>query len=166
MFDPEDNSYEYFGGTIGPELLECLSHQGLKTQIVGQAELLPCLVARIIWAQRTEGRAVIHYVDNEAARYALIKVTSPTMDSAFLTAAFWKEDSNRKTFSWFERVPSPSNPADAPSRKRKPEPLCQGTPNQIEPRQILIPSGLESDLAWTWAQHFGNESFEIPEKGS
>ena len=46
MFDPKDNSYEYFGGTIGPELLECLSHQGLKTKIVGQAELLPCLVAR------------------------------------------------------------------------------------------------------------------------
>ena len=104
-------------------------------------------------------------MDNEAARYALIKGTSPTMDSAFLTAAFWKEDSNLKIFSWFKRVPSPSNPADAPSRKRNSEPLCQGTPNQIEPRQILVPSGLESDLAWTWAQHFRNEAFEIPEEG-
>ena len=90
MFDPEDNSYAYFGGTIGPELVECFSHQGLKAQIVGQAELLPCLMARIVWADRMEGRAVIHYVDNEAARYALIKGTSPTMNSAFLTAAFWK----------------------------------------------------------------------------
>ena len=51
---------------------------------------------------------MIHHVDNEAARYAVIKGTSPTLDSALLMAAFWKEDSERRAFSWFERFPSPT----------------------------------------------------------
>ena len=71
-----------------------LTHEGSKQQIVGQAEILPCLMARLIWSHKLKGRAVLNYVDNEAARFALIKGGSPTMDSAWLTMVFWRADSD------------------------------------------------------------------------
>ena len=150
MFDPEDNSYEYFGSDIGPSLMAHLSHDGSKTQVVGQAEILPCLAARMLWKERCRNRPVLNFVDNEAARYALIKGTSPTMDSAVLTAAFWNEDSGLGAFSWFERVPSPCNVADNPSRGVPPEPLCQGTPHEIKPTRIEVPCGFEEGLVKIW----------------
>ncbi len=115
--------------------------KGSKTQIVGRAELLPCLVAQIIWAQRMDGRAVIHHVDNEAERYAVIKGTSPTLDSAFLMAAFWKEDSERRAFSWFERIQSPTKPP-MPLPERENLGLCaEGLRTGSNPdRRILVPS--------------------------
>ena len=62
-----------------------LTHEGSKQQFAGHAEILPCLVARLTWANKLEGRAVLNYADNEAAKFALIKGGSPTMDSAWLT---------------------------------------------------------------------------------
>ncbi len=58
----------------------------------------------------------MHFIDNDAARFSLIKGTSPTQDSAWLTGEFWRREAKAQAFSWFERVPSPSNPADGPSR--------------------------------------------------
>ena len=58
----------------------------------------------------------MHYVDNEAAKYGLIKGSSPTKDSAWLINEFWKWEADQESFTWFERVPSASNCADDPSR--------------------------------------------------
>ncbi len=88
--------------------------EGQKRQVVGQAELLPCLLARRLWAERLRGRLVVHFVDNEAARFALIKGTPPTVDSAWIAGEMWGAGVGCECFSWFGRVPSPSNPADGP----------------------------------------------------
>ena len=61
-------------------------------------------------------RPIIHFVDNDAARFALIKGSSPTRDSTWLTGLYWEAETSVGSFSWFERVASQSNPADAPSR--------------------------------------------------
>ena len=87
---------------------------------MGQSELLPCLAARIIWADRLRNRLVINYIDNDAARFAMIKGSSPTKDSAWLAGATWDQEAEIGAFSWFERVPSPSNPSDGPSRGKAP----------------------------------------------
>ena len=116
MFDPEDGTLETFGGFIGDPLMELLTDDWTKKQVVGQAELVPCLVAKKIWKRRLRGRLVMHYVDNEAAKYALIKGTSPTRDSAWLVNEFWKSEAHLGSYSWFERVPSACNCADDPSR--------------------------------------------------
>jgi len=115
MYDPEDNTCEYFGKYIDHDLMDFLTYGGQKQQIVGQAEMIPCLVARHVWKDRLKGRAVLNYVDNEAARFALIKGGSPTQDSAWIAAGFRRADSDLRCHSWFERVPSPSSLADGPS---------------------------------------------------
>ena len=62
------------------------------------------------------GRRSIWWVDNEAARHCLIKGVSGSKSMQRLCRAFYDLEALHPTFSWFERVPSYSNPADAPSR--------------------------------------------------
>jgi len=93
-----------------------LSVDGKKKQIIGQAELYPAICARRLWKEKIRGRDVIHFVDNDSARYALIKGSSPCLESAWLVQSFWTDESETDCRSWIARVPSRSNIADGPSR--------------------------------------------------
>ena len=128
-----------------------LTHEGSKQQIVGQAEILPCLMARLICGQRLTGRAALNYVDNEAARFALIKGGSPTMDSAWLAMSFWRADSDLLCHSWFERVPSASNISDGPSRGADIDPVRLSDRITLQPKRVDIPPHLENELLEEWS---------------
>ena len=126
--------------------INLLTDGGVKRQIVGQAELIPCVAARILWADRLAGRPVLHFLDNEASKFALIKGSSPTRDSAWIIHRTWELEASLKSWSWFERVPSASNCADAPSR---------GLPPKFELvsgwcKERLLPRGFEEDLVDRW----------------
>ena len=82
MYDPEDEACEMAGKYMDNGLLDYFSHSGAKTQIVGQAELLPLLLAKQLWAKRMANRPVIYVIDNEAAKYVLIKGYSPSRQRA------------------------------------------------------------------------------------
>ena len=58
----------------------------------------------------------IYFVDNDAAKDGLIKKYSPSSASNELIEAFWSLEASMGSYAWLERVPSKSNPADAPSR--------------------------------------------------
>ncbi len=118
MYDPEDGAVELFGGEVSDDLMELLTDGGVKQQVVGQSELIPCHAAKIVWRRRLRRRRVIMYIDNEAARCGLIKGSSPTRDSAWLINEFWRSEAAAETNTWIERVPSASNCADHPSRGR------------------------------------------------
>ena len=153
MFDPEDNGYEYFRGEVEGELLDVLTHQGEKEQIVGQAELIPCILSRRIWKSRLQHRCCLHYVDNEAARCSLIKGYSPGRDNAFLTHFFWAEEEKPMCFSWFDRVPSPSNGADPPSRGTAPPTLKVGL-QEIGAQRVDMPAGIFKEWLREWYKYF------------
>ena len=112
MNDPKDQTLEMAGG----EILKFFSYGETKTQIVGQSELLPCLLAQRLWGSRMEGRAVMYFLDNEAAKYGLIKGSSPSKHSGLLIHRFLQQEQKGESLGWFERVPSTSNCADGPSR--------------------------------------------------
>jgi hypothetical protein len=67
---------------MGPEMSDLLSEEGKRRQLIGQAELLPMIAARMLWSGRLQGRDVLHYVDNDAARFSVIKGCSPSRASA------------------------------------------------------------------------------------
>jgi hypothetical protein len=118
LFDPEDGFAEAFGALIPPPLMEVL-REGSKDQVIAQAELLPLLAARLKWPQkfkRCGGRRVLNFIDNDGARFGLIKGYNPTRPSAWLIGEFWAEEAKAQAVSWFARVPSQSNCADGPSR--------------------------------------------------
>ena len=64
------------------QLLKIVSCKSTKGQVVGQSELLQCHAAQTFWSPRARGRRLVVYVDEEAARYGLVKRTNPTFGSA------------------------------------------------------------------------------------
>ena len=92
---------------------------GAKRQVVGQAELFPCWAARLVWEKRLCGRPTVHFIDNEAAKFSLIKGTTAEKASAWLTQIFWSKEVELESSSWLERVPSASNCSDGASRGAK-----------------------------------------------
>ncbi len=59
---------------------------------------------------------VINFVDNDAARFGLIKGFSPTLSSARLLNGNSDLDASLQSRSWVERVPTASNIGDPASR--------------------------------------------------
>ncbi len=127
MYDPEDECVETFGAEISEELLTLLSREGSKRQIVGQSELIPCHAAQIVWKDRMIGRRIFLYTDYEAARYGLIKSTSPTQNKRLdrQTSTDPRKRPTRPTRG-LRRVPSASNCADGPSRRQVRDPHRPG----------------------------------------
>ena len=93
----------------------------VDSQLICQIELYAVAAICFHLSELLHNRRFIWWVDNEAARFSLIKglSASPTMRS--LTRAFYSLEVSRATFNWFERVPSISDVADAPSRARASE---------------------------------------------
>ena len=52
MYDPQDGALETIGGYLHEPLRDLLTDGGVKKQIVGQAELVPCLAAKVAWKKR------------------------------------------------------------------------------------------------------------------
>jgi len=89
---------------------------GDKTQLIGQAELLPVLLAKLMWSDKFLNRSCIIFIDNNSARYGLIRGYSPVRESAALIHETWLVDARLGCASWYARVPTASNIADDPSR--------------------------------------------------
>ena len=116
VIDPEDGWVEAFGAEMCEPLQLLLTEGDLRKQVIGQAEILPMIAARIMWNSRLTKRDIIHYVDNDAARLSTIKGTSPSVGSAWMIHAFWETEVVNGTRSWISRVPTECNIGDGPSR--------------------------------------------------
>ena len=152
MFDPEDNAYEYVRKDMSEELKYFLTLEGTKVQIVGQAEVLPCLLARDLWADRMGDRAVFYFIDNDAARYGFIKGISDDPHMSVMLTSFWEKERITPSYPWFARVPTTGNPADDPSRGQPPCLLCSKSKNPIRPVEKKVNEFFESNLLARWAQ--------------
>lgn len=103
-----------------PDKLDKLLHNWRKKvgeQLICQIELFAILSARWRFKELLVDRRSIWWVDNDAARYGLIKGLSPSLVMQCLIREFYVMDIAFPTFSWVERVPSSSNIADPPSRQ-------------------------------------------------
>ena len=89
--------------------------------MISQAELAVVVAMRFMLGARLNGRRIIYFIDNEAARFAILKGTSGKDSMQRLAAAFHAAALSHPCIAWVERVPSPSNPSDSPSRGRADE---------------------------------------------
>ena len=108
-----------FGAMLRRDAAERLTSKIGQTQVIGQAELLPMLVAKTIWRKSISNRKVIFFVDNESARLAMIKGYSPVLASLRIIMACAQSDAQDRSSPWYARVPTKSNVADEPSRMKK-----------------------------------------------
>lgn len=85
-------------------------------QVITQAEACAALLARRNFVEVLSQRRVVFYIDNEAARFSLIKSASPSLTLMRLTQLFHQCGDIDCALCWIERVPSAANIADLPSR--------------------------------------------------
>ena len=107
---------EHFGAKVPPQMVESWKAYQGQQQFIGQAEILPTVVAKETWKEKLKGRLCIFYIDNESARYGLIKGTSPAKASQELLLENARLDSALGCRCFYGRVPTCCNIADAPSR--------------------------------------------------
>ena len=63
-----------------------------QQQVISQAELAVVVAMRHMLKERLSGRRVIYFIDNEAAKFSLLKGTSGKESMQQLTAAFHAVD--------------------------------------------------------------------------
>ena len=105
-----------FGCVLALEDVEELKDRAGQKQVIGQAEILPVLVAKLTWQKELEYRRVLFFVDNESAKIALIRAYSPVLSSLKLVMESAAWDYRHQCGSWYSRVPTVCNIADDPSR--------------------------------------------------
>ena len=106
----------YFGGTVCDSTVKGWKAEG-RRQVIGQAELVAVPVALCTWEELLTQRDVLVFVDNDAAKACLVRGISMARDSDKIANEARLLSAEIGAACWYERVPSPSNPADGPSRK-------------------------------------------------
>ena len=115
LYDANGKAVEFFSFGLSREHMNCLGADRKRT-IIFEAELLAILVALDIWSYRLSGSPVVVYIDNNSARDVCISGSGrSSLIRAMIARVITVEDSVG-CFPWYGRVPSPSNPADPPSR--------------------------------------------------
>jgi len=110
-----EDRFLYFGDDI-PQCWTSKWRASGKTQLICQAEIFPVLVSKLTWIREIAGRAVLWFIDNSSAQSTLIRSFSPVFDNYELLVINAEMDVLTQSMNWYARVPSPSNPGDAPSR--------------------------------------------------
>ena len=110
---------QFFRMVIPDKIVDAWMSNG-RRQCIGQAEIFPVLISKIVWSQFLNNRLAIYFVDNESAKSALINRYSPVLDSSRLLWAISMKDASLQGRDWFSRVSSFSNIADEPSRLQRP----------------------------------------------
>ena len=83
---------------------------------IHELEMIPILVSFQLWRNLLQGCQVVHYIDNESVRMALLRGSGETPVARMVANSIMAAEFESRTKSWYARVVSHSNIADAPSR--------------------------------------------------
>ncbi|CAE7383189.1 unnamed protein product [Symbiodinium sp. CCMP2456] len=84
--------------------------------LICQIELYAALCMRVHLADFLYDRKLILWTDNDATGQCLVKGRSPSPSMQVMVKCFGRADIKQPCYLWIDRIPSSSNPADAPSR--------------------------------------------------
>ena len=135
----------YFGEVIPPPLVTEWRSSGAK-QIIGQAEMLPVLLSLLAWGPFLEDKKVVFFIDNDSAKDAPVKGSSPSLHSRNLLWRAAAAGAQLKHYPWYTRVPSASNIADGPSR------LDFGLVLQLFPEAVRDHPMIPDSMASSWSE--------------
>ena len=116
IYSPRLGTPRFFRLAVSREFIAFWTECHTKGTVIGQGEILPVVLSKSTWAQALRHAKVIFWIDNDSARHCLIKGSGRSEASDVLAGTSSSLDSELECFSWYERVPSPSNPGDACSR--------------------------------------------------
>ena len=81
-----------------------------------ELEVLPVLCSLLVWEPLLQNSQCVFYLDNEAARGALVNASTSTKWGKSMVNQFVLKEMDAQIRVWFTRVPTASNIADRPSR--------------------------------------------------
>ena len=114
----------FFSESVPSDVLKDLQ---VKTpKVIAALELLAAVMAVELLQEWMANSRTFIFVDNKAARANLISMNSPVGVQAKLLKRLRDVMMRGSMFVWTSRVPSPSNVADAPSRREFKQLLCTG----------------------------------------
>ena len=106
LFDRHSNFTAAHRGTIDSWLVSAWKNAA-REQILPQAEAFAGLVTRYHYKETLLNRPSLWFVDNEAARYSLIKGASPSLSTFVLIREISMVDAEQPTGAWYERLCNP-----------------------------------------------------------
>ena len=147
LFGQDGRPVEFFSEKMDDEwmnfLLEGSSHP------VFELELLPVLVALQVWKGKLSCCQAVFYLDNEAAKGALIQGSTTNQVGNLILQKFVLEEMSCQLKVWFARVPTSSNVADKPSRLDVTELNAKGVNRvQIQWKSLLEQLRRTRSLEW------------------
>ena len=89
----------------------------MKETVIFEAELVALICAMRLWKHRLQGQPVLFFVDNNSARDVAISGAARSPVANRLLDLLLSDESSCEILAWYQRVPSPSNVADLPSRQ-------------------------------------------------
>ena len=78
--------------------------------------MVAVIVAIRLWMEWLRNAMVICFIDNNSARDISISASGRSSFAMALVEVLLQTEHRGSFFPWYARVPSPSNPADCPSR--------------------------------------------------
>lgn len=115
LLNSSGNVLSWFGIHLDPVYVKSFVRLDQDVAI-GELESLASLVSMKLWAHQLASSKLLLYIDNEGARFALIKGYSKSLRVSQIAALVTLQLDNHCILPWFGRVPSSSNIADFPSR--------------------------------------------------
>ena len=114
LVSPEGTLLQFFGGTVPLTYMQLLLSSSKNP--IYELEVLPVLMAVMLWGEMCALSQICWYLDNDAGRSAFIKAYGAFCFADGMLEEFTAFEMQLQIKSWFARVPSASNLADAPSR--------------------------------------------------
>ena len=116
IFDPRSRDRSVVHALVHQRLIDHWERVVGK-QVICEVEMYAYLMARLAWTKICANRGGIVFIDNDATLACLIRATSKS-DAMFRIVTVLSVLDTCSAFGpWFERVPSPANPADWPTKR-------------------------------------------------
>ena len=80
-------------------------------------ELVALICAMRLWKHKLQGKPVLFFVDNNSARDVAISGAARSAVANRLLDLLLSDECSAEILAWYQRVPSPSNVADHPSKR-------------------------------------------------
>lgn len=115
LYDSLGRPVSQFSKMFSTTHISLLKSVDRKTPIF-ELEVLALVLALVLWKETIAGSQVVCYLDNNGARDSAIKGYSHFDPASLFLEVLLSMGESAMICPWFARVPSKSNPSDAPSR--------------------------------------------------
>ena len=111
---PMGRPISMFGDNLPEEFVKVFYRE--SSHPIYEVELLPLLIAVMLWSSYIDKAQFVCYLENDSARSGFIKGSGATRLADGIIQLFCEAEAVLQLKSWFSRVPSHSNISDGPSR--------------------------------------------------